>query len=144
MRKLILLAMLFCLSFSCRRDDTTVVKKERRCIDRVLVEDDAIGKLRNQECKTASMSRTILNYTDRMKAIDLKDCPENFTKAYTAHRKAWEDLVPITDNYPALRGEMHDLFRQIETGKDSVLFKKRVAEVWSTWAEVEKASVGKE
>lgn len=139
MKKAILLPLL-CLVFACQFKEKKAPGNEGDCIKKALAIDDSIGKLRNRECETLPLSKTIRNYTIRMKAIDMKRCPNDFSNAYTSHRKAWDDLIEITHQYPDLRGEMHVLFKQIEGGKDSVLFKKRVATVWSTWADVEKAS----
>ena len=107
------------------------------CINHVIAVDDSLGKIRNRECENLSLSRTILNYTKAMQQIETKDCPPAFSKAYSSHRDAWNAMLPITDNYPDLRGEMHVLFKQLEQSKDSVAFKKFQSAIWTTWAEVE-------
>lgn len=142
MKTILFYLLVSCLFVSCQEKNQP--EKEQDCIKSALAIDDSIGKIRNHECERISLSRTISNYTTGMKAIDMKDCPNSFSNAYDLHRKAWDEVLPITNKYPELRGEMHDLFKQIEAGKDSVLFKKRVAAVWATWAEVEKASERKE
>jgi len=48
-------------------------------------------------------------------------------------------VLPITDRYPDLREEMHDLFKKLETGKDAEVSKPLVKTIWATWAEVEQA-----
>ncbi len=47
-------------------------------------------------------------------------------------------MLPITDKYPMMRGELQVIFRQHEQSEDAELFKKRQNEIWATWAEVEK------
>lgn len=141
MKSILFLLLLNCLFLSCKTKHQA--EEDKNCIKAALAIDDSIGKVRNRECEHISLSRTISNYTANMKAIDLKGCPQNFAEGYGAHRKAWEAVLQITDRYPELRGEMHDLFRQLEKGKDSTAFKQRVTVIWSTWDEVEKASGGK-
>ena len=105
---------------------------------RVLEADSTIGNIRNKQCETLSLSQTILNYTEAMQAVSTQKCPDAFASAYESHRQAWLAMLPITDKYPMMRGEMHMLFRQLEQSEDAELFKKRLNEIWATWAEVEK------
>lgn len=48
-------------------------------------------------------------------------------------------MVKITDKYSGYRGEMHELFKKIESEKDSTEFKIRLKAIWNTWGKVEKA-----
>jgi len=84
-----------------------------------------------------NLSQSIKNYVQSLEKLDWNDCPLKFKTAFLGHLKAWKDILVITDKHPALRGEMHDLFKEIELGKDSVLFKAAVEEIWNTWADVE-------
>lgn len=54
-----------------------------------------------------------------------------------SHRQAWLDLRQIADDYPDLRGEMHDLFDIMTEGRDSVRFEALIHVVWDTWTVVE-------
>ena len=56
---------------------------------------------------------------------------------FEKHREAWLALLPVTDQYPDLRGEMHVLFKQLESGRHAESFKPLVKTVWDTWAEIE-------
>ena len=125
-------------SCSSAKEQGFASKKQTRCIDRVLEADSSIGSIRNKQCETVSLSQTILNYAEAMTAVSTQNCPEAFTDAYESHRQAWLALLPITDKYPAMRGEMHVLFRQLEQTADAEVFKKKLAKIWATWAEVEK------
>lgn len=98
-----------------------------------------MGKARNHACETISLSETIRQYADAMGKINYRNCPEDFSAAFGRHQKAWLALLPVTDQYPNLRGEMHDLFAQIEAGDHAEQFKPLVKTVWDTWAEVEAA-----
>lgn len=106
-------------------------------IKKILKADDVLGKKRNQDCKTISLSETILKYTTELKKLDLSHCSSNFKAAFYKHIEAWEAMISITDKYPNLRGEMHQLFKQIETKNDTE-FKSKLANIWSTWDEIEK------
>ena len=110
------------------------------CIDQILKSDSEYGKIRNHYCETFSLTKTIKLYVDNLSQLDFNDCPDEFTQAFRTHINAWEGMVEITDKYPSLRGEMHTLFDQIESGPDSLLFKPALNLIWSTWEAVEKAT----
>jgi hypothetical protein len=110
------------------------------CTDRILEQDGALGKIRNYACERAPMSEVITNYSDGLEALGFSACPEGFTRSFAAHVEAWRTTTVVTDQYPKLRGEMHDVFAIIEAGKDSTAFKALVADIWATWAQVEAAA----
>ncbi len=110
------------------------------CIPRILAQDDSLGTLRNHACKEVPASAAIRTYIRQLQDLDFRGCPAEFTRAYAAHRTAWEGVLPITDRHQELRGEMHDLFDRLERSSDSILFQQRVAAIWSTWDAVEKAA----
>ncbi len=130
-------------TFSCspknHKSTITTANIEKSCIDRVISADNALGSARNHNCEVMSLSETIKLYTDGIDKIDFKDCPADFTKAFDDHKKAWVEMLTITDKYPDLRGEMHDLFKILEEGKDKASFDPLLATIWSTWADVEKS-----
>lgn len=110
------------------------------CMQRILAKDDSLSTIRNLACQKISLDQSISNYTRSLESMDFRYCPEQFTNAFTAHRRAWEALIPITKKYDDMRGEMHFLFKELEAGQDSTLFKQNLKRVWDTWAEVEKES----
>lgn len=109
------------------------------CMDQVIALDDSLGKVRNHACKTISLSETIRQYAAGMEKANYASCPPAFVTAFNKHREAWLAVLPVADKYPDLRGEMHDLFKKLETGKDADTFKPLVKAIWGTWAEVEQA-----
>lgn len=113
------------------------LKSARSCIEQVLHLDDSLGTVRNHACETISLSETIDNYTLAMANLPFKDCPNGFVNAYQAHREAWVKMKAITDKHPELRGELHDIFNQIEATEDSTAFKPLLGEIWNTWKQVE-------
>lgn len=110
------------------------------CVDVILKKDSELGEIRNHACEKISLSKTIDEYVSSLEKLDYSTCPESFTNAFKNHRSAWIDTKQITNRYPELRGEMHDLFDEINKTSDSTEFKKLVKGIWDTWAEVEKAS----
>lgn len=110
------------------------------CIERILAADDSLGRARNHACEQQPLSEVIANYASALAGLDFTSCPENFRAAFEGHRQAWLELLPITDRYPDLRGEMHALFEKLESGEHAKQFKPMVDRVWKTWAEVEAAS----
>jgi hypothetical protein len=112
-------------------------QKQKDCMEFIIAEDAEAGGIRNHASKVQSLSATINDYTQSLEALDFSHCPDAFTKAFKAHIHAWKDLVSFTDEYPELRGEMHDLFKEIEIGEQGEAFKHGVQKVWDSWAEVE-------
>ena len=136
-----LMATLSILSCKKGRSSThsDFVSKEE-CIKGILKQDDSLGKLRNVSCKQVSLSKSIADYTKEIGQFDYSNCPEALSKAFKTHKEAWNEMMVITNKYPDLRGEMHDLFDQIEIGSDSTQFKILLKNIWDTWADVETAS----
>ncbi|MTB50701.1 hypothetical protein [Lewinella sp. W8] len=110
------------------------------CTARILERDAELGKIRNHATEQTALSKVITDYADGLAALDFSECPEAFTRGFAAHIAAWRATTSVTDRYPELRGEMHDVFAIIEHGKDSTEFKALVTDVWATWAEVEAAT----
>ncbi len=109
------------------------------CMAEAIALDDSLGRVRNHACETTPLSLTIRQYAAAIAAIDFPGCPEGFGAAFKKHAAAWLALLPVTDQYPDLRGEMHDLFSQLEAGPHAGPFKPLVKAVWDTWGEIEGA-----
>ena len=146
---LLLLLTIFFISLfgSCKHSKKEAVHEnapsylinDQSCIEHIISVDDSIGKIRNYNCEKISLSATIRIYTSGLEELDFSACPEDFTVAFNAHIQAWKDMTTLTDKYLRLRGEMHDLFDEIEAGEDAEEFKPLLDNIWSTWAEIEKA-----
>lgn len=138
--KNILLAIVVVLLLSCN-ESASIDKnkaKEKDCVQHIISLDDSLGKVRNRNSKKISLSETILEYAYGINEEDFKNCSPQFTAAFNHHKESWLHMKSITDKYPELRGEMHELFDQIKEGKDSSAFKIRLEAIWNTWADVEK------
>lgn len=109
------------------------------CMEKVIAEDSHYGDIRNHDCETVSLSEAISNYVAAIDNYNFQDCPAAFRKAFKKHQKSWSDILEVTRHYPELRGEMHDLFKILETGAHAEAHKALVANIFSTWAEVEQA-----
>ena len=118
-------------------DDLSEVQKT--CIDNILDQDEILGEKRNHDCEVMPLSETIKLYVAGLDGLDFTNCPEAFSVAFSKHKDAWLAMIPITDNYPDLRGEMHDLFDVIEQGENEEAFSPALKTIWDTWAEVEAA-----
>ena len=153
MRQLPICAGLFFLFtcfwlFSCNpsvseQQDSSVLPdslKTAQCIKEVFALDDSLGSVRNHACESIPLSETIINYTTALKSLNYQQCPKAFAQAFNTHWKAWDEMIPVVNKYPDLRGEMHDLFDQIEKGPDSSTFKIKLKAIWDTWAIVEQSS----
>lgn len=113
---------------------------EKACIERILALDDSLGSIRNEATKKLPISQSIKQYAAALKDLDFESCPPTFTEAFKNHRKAWEEMLTVTDKYPEMRGELHQVFEHIGVSEDSVEFKTRLDRIWSTWEVVEEQS----
>lgn len=111
----------------------------KNCFQQAFAVDEHLGKIRNHACEKASLSKAIKDYASGLKEIDYTDCGESFAMAFEKHRQAWLAALPVTDKYPDLRGEMHNLFSQLEAGEDGESFKLIVKSIWSTWNDIEQS-----
>ena len=142
--KYIIYCVFLTICYCCKTVSTTsssgiIKESSKECVDRIIAIDDSLGTIRNHACKTISLSQTIKNYTDGLSNIDYTSCPKIFTQAFQFHIEAWLDMMEVTDHYPQLRGEMHDLFDAIEKGVHKELFDPRLKAIWDTWADIESA-----
>lgn len=126
------------LAQSNEQKDSSIILTEKECITRIIAADDSLGAIRNHTCEIVSLSRSIKNYVRGLKKLNFKNCPSGFKESFRIHTKAWHDILKITNKYPSLRGEMHELFDQLEKGNDAVEFKKYLKQIWDTWADIEK------
>lgn len=108
------------------------------CIELTIKMDDSLGTVRNHACETISLSETIDQYVKELRSLDYEGCPEGFTNAFEKHMDAWTKMTTLTDNYPEIRGEMHQLFDELKASEDSVEFNQKLQAIWDTWGEVEK------
>jgi hypothetical protein len=138
-----IIILIMMISSCTSRSSNANQENHSECIDRVLMLDDSLGTIRNHECERISLSRTIENYVNGLRAINFDGCPKEFKQAFDAHIQAWINVTETTDNYPDLRGEMHQLFDKLGQSPDSGAFNKQVAEIWSTWGNIEKIKNGK-
>ena len=115
-----------------------IANSSDNCVKTIIAIDDSLGKIRNHQCEEISLSETIKNYTASLRSLDYSQCPQSFSNAFMSHIDAWNNVIEVTDKYSDLRGEMHELFDQIKQTSDSTQFKSLVAEIWNTWADIEK------
>lgn len=135
-----MVSLLGLLMTSCRQKDSkAAVLTSKECVDYIFKKDDSLGTVRNHACEEISLSETIKQYTSSLNELDFTNCPDDFSDAFNTHITAWNEMIEVTDKYPDLRGEMHDLFDSIEKGKDSIVFKSRLKAIWDTWGPIEKA-----
>lgn len=138
--------LVFLITLACQRksgsissDPQNVEQAFQECIQNILTKDDSLGAIRNHACEQISLSETINQYISSLRELNYNACPKEFTNAFYQHQEAWLRMVPLVDQYPDLRGEMHDLFDTIEDGKDGETFKPLLKDIWDTWGLVEDA-----
>lgn len=124
---------------TCKTPTPQSTPTPEACIQHLIALDDSLGRIRNHACETISLAQTIRNYTDGINKHDFRGCPPDFTKAFTRHLQAWNDMIPFVEKHAGLRGEMHVLFEQLEKGPDAATFIPLLRNIWDTWAAVEAA-----
>ena len=111
--------------------------EEIDCIQRILEQDALLGEIRNHPSDSLPLKDVILNYARALEALDYDNCPHDFRYAFMTHIKAWKDMMPVVDQYPNLRGEMHDLFSHLSDSNHKDLFNQNLNAIWRTWENVE-------
>ncbi|NNL16138.1 MAG: hypothetical protein HKO81_05810 [Flavobacteriaceae bacterium] len=136
---LIISSILGCKDIGQKRVDTNLTPEENQtmCIERIFEKDSVLGEIRNHASEKVSLSQSIINYTKELESLDYSNCPEKFVSSFHEHIEAWKMVTKVTDDYPSLRGELHDIFSELEKSKDSTQFKSLVKQVWDTWNLVE-------
>ncbi|MEW4923675.1 hypothetical protein [Algibacter sp. 2305UL17-15] len=135
----------FLIVTSCHRGPEKSIVQYRtnpsklECINFILSQDDSLGRIRNHACKSISLSNTIDQYVASINNLDFKNCPKDFFHAFENHMNAWTGMKQVTDNFPDLRGEMHDLFDTIAKSKYKQTFDPLLKDIWDTWELVEAA-----
>ena len=105
----------------------------------VLEEDTRLGGVRNHAPESMPLAEAVGAYVRSLDAIDFGECPADFTAAFERHRDAWQESIPYLEEYPELRGEIHDLFDEIRAVSADARMRIESIEkgIWDTWAEVE-------
>lgn len=114
--------------------------KAQACVRHALAEDARLGKARNHAPETQPIDEAVERYVAGMGGIDLRGCPAAFVTAFTRHRRAWQDAQPLLARHATERGEMHEVFDRLRAGPDGPMLESAEAAIWSTWAEVERAT----
>jgi len=136
----ILLMIIGCADSASSENTTTQEKipPTKSCMEKVLSIDQELIKIRNQNSKEITLSKTIFNYVHRLTKIDFDDCPIDLVKAFKKHQNAWLEIISVTDNYPDLRGEFNEIFNMLKNEKDKDLFNKKLEVITKTRAEIER------
>lgn len=111
----------------------TVNKKPINCIQQIFEQDSIYGHIRNHASEKIPLSEVINNYTKDIKSLDFTQCPPQFKSAFDQHIDAWLDFKNVSDQYPSLRGELHDIFDMIGKTKDSTAYKAGLNQIMETW-----------
>ena len=139
---LILLLILGCKETNANQNnsDSTVDLKRAKCVEQIFVKDSILGDVRNHASENLPLSEALNNYTKELESLDYSSCPDSFITAFHKHIEAWKMVTKISDKYPSLRGELHEIFEELEKGKDSTEFKYLVKQVLDTWTIVEESA----
>ncbi|MCA0153757.1 hypothetical protein [Winogradskyella vincentii] len=140
---LILTLLLLGCNGADKKDHSSASNMEQKkinCVKYIFEKDSIFGNIRNHASEKASLSDAINNYAKNLKSLDFSNCPEDFELAFHKHIEAWLDFRKVSDKYPSLRGELHDIFSTIEKSRDSIEFKSRLNDILETWHSVEQSA----
>ena len=137
MKQLLLFFTICFTIIGCKSNTNEAQVKTKSCEEQIIEKDSVFGIIRNHAAEEKSMSVSIENYVAGLKSLDYSNCQESFYNAFYRHIEAWEAMIQVTDSYPDLRGEMHDVFKLLEQTKDSAKFSLALNKIWSTWSDVE-------
>ncbi|QHI36778.1 hypothetical protein IMCC3317_21480 [Kordia antarctica] len=145
--KYLLVLVSFLVLLACKENDkkpnlsdSKIETDKISCVNEIFKRDSIFGEIRNHASEKISLSETITIYTKNIKSLDYSNCPEEFKSAFDKHIEAWLDFRKVSDKYPLLRGELHDIFTKIEKSEDSTEFKSRLGQILETWKLVDKSS----
>ena len=136
---IILATLLLAACKACPGSQDNFETSENTCIEKFLAEDSRLGGIRNHASEDRPLAQAISEYIKAVENLDSADCPDQFRDAFHEHLKAWQGMIPLAEEYPDQRGELHVLFDTIEQGKDSLRFKDLLKPIWDTWGDVESA-----
>ena len=125
--------LLGCNGVSKKGKDSYSGKKSKSCVNQIFQKDSILGDIRNHASEDILLSEAINNYSNNLKSLDYSHCPKEFESAFHKHIDAWLDFRKVSDKYPSLRGELHDIFAIIEKSEDSSEFEARLNQILNTW-----------
>jgi len=107
----------------------------------VLEADSELGGVRNHASESQPLAEAVRAYVGGLDAIDFGECPPDFTSAFRRHRDAWHESIRYFEEHDELRGELHDVFKEIrESGADARTRIEGIEkDILDTWAEVQAA-----
>ena len=145
--KSVIALILFSLLFACKGNeekpkasDLKIKTGRTDCVTEIFRKDSILGEIRNHASENISLSETIKNYSNNVLSLDYSYCPKEFKLAFQNHIKAWQKIRKVTDKHLSLRGELHNIFSELEKSEDSTEFKSHLKEIWDTWKIVEENS----
>ncbi len=145
--KYLLILISFLLLLACKGNeekpntsDLKIETDKTNCVNEIFKRDSLFGEIRNHSSEKISLSKTITIYSKNLKSLDYSNCPEEFKLAFHKHNEAWLDFRKVSNKYPLLRGELHDIFTKIEKSEDSTEFKSCLKQILETWKLVEESS----
>ncbi len=146
---LLVVAAVFAMATGCREQQAVVprggVEVPEAAVDYVtaihdlLSIDSELGLVRNRASETKPVADAVREYVEGIDATDFSACPADFAAAFQWHRDAWRESIPFLEQFPDLRGEMHDVFDEIRSrgGETSLELERLEAQIWDSWREVE-------
>jgi hypothetical protein len=142
-----IILFLFILLLGCKdynkKEDSNLLNEERKsidCVKQIFEKDSIFGGIRNHASEKISLSEAINNYSKNLMSLDFSNCTEEFELAFHKHIEAWLDFRKVSNKYPLLRGELHDIFTIIEKSEDSTKFKSKLDKILETWKIVKESS----
>ena len=111
-------------------------------IGRIFEMDSVLAKQRDNLPRTQPLGVAVESYVLGLQALDLSDCPGQFSEPFQRHCQAWKNSIEFFAQHDKLRGEMHDVIEEIRKLDPATVAEldAHMAPIMQTWQEVEKAA----
>ncbi len=125
------------IEFECQRAPSPEVSES--AMQTVLKLDELLSQQRNEATRQVALNQAIQQYVANLEQLDFDGCPPEFVAAFQKHRLAWQASIEFFASHQDLRGEMHEVFKQIAThDKNSARqLKTHLDSIMETWRAVQ-------
>lgn len=135
MRRLTIVPLLLCCScfVGC---GANVADTQAAAIRACLREDARLAQILRASAIDDPV-RAHTEYVTAMGKIDMRGCPEEFTRAFLQHRTAWSKAIPFARKYEGFGGFLQGFAEGISGSDDMEVQQERILQgIADTWTEV--------
>lgn len=127
------------LRFECHRVGKSIPHNAKQAIAQVFAADSVLSKQRDHLPEKHSLATAVRAYVLGLDNIDFSKCPDEFAKAFSTHRDAWNASITFFEKHDGLNGEMHAVIEKIRQMDKAIVSEldKCLIPILDSWKEVE-------